>query len=142
MSVQSQTWEWTFDQPVAAMWPLMADTARFNEAASLPRHQITEIPRPDGSVHYFAKAKVGPFNVEWQDRPVNWVTGQWLEHTRWFKTGPLKTLGAEIRLEPHGAGSKVLYSVTMEPANLFGRLILGRLFSNTRVKFSRMAHEA
>jgi hypothetical protein len=57
MTVRSQTWEWNFDQPVSAMWPLLADTARFNEAASLPRHQITEIPQADGSVHYFAKAR-------------------------------------------------------------------------------------
>ena len=142
MSVQSQTWEWTFDQPVAAMWPLLADTARFNEAASLPRHQITEIPQADGSVHYFAAAKIGPFNIEWQDRPANWVTGQWFEHTRWFKNGPLKSLAAECRLEPRGTGTKVRCTVAMEPANLLGRLISGRLFSSTRVKFGRMAQEA
>jgi class 3 adenylate cyclase len=142
MSVQSQTWEWTFDQPVAAMWPLLADTARFNEAASLPRHQITEIPQPDGSVHYFAAAKIGPFNIEWQDKPVNWVTGQWFEHTRWFKNGPLKSLTAELRLEPNGAGTKARYTMALEPANLLGRLISGRMFSGTGVKFSRMVKEA
>ncbi len=142
LSVRSQTWEWNFDQPVAAMWPLLADTARFNEAASLPRHQIIEIPQADGSVHYFAKSKIGPFNIEWQDRPVNWVTGQWFEHTRWFKNGPLKSLAAECHLEPNGTGCKARYTVTLEPANLLGRLISGRLFSSTRVKFGRMAQEA
>ena len=143
MAAVSQTWEWKFDHAPAAMWPLLADTARFNEAARLPKHQITEIPQPDGSVHYFGAARVGPFDVEWQEKPVNWVSGQWFEHTRFFLTGPLKTLNAELRIEPDGAaGSRARYTVLIEPANLLGKLMLGRMFSSTRATFGRLASEA
>src|SRR5688572_3169809 len=100
MSAVSQTWVWKFEHAPVAMWPLRADTARFNEADKLPKHRITEIPQPDGSVHYIAAAKVGPFAVEWQEKPVNWVSEQWFEHTRWFRNGPLKVLSAELRIEP------------------------------------------
>lgn len=142
MSAVSQTWVWEFEHPPAAMWPLVADTARFNEAARLPKHQITEIPQADGSVHYFAAARIGPFDIRWQDMPVNWVSGQWLEHTRCFRNGPLKVLSAELRIEPDGAGSRVRYRVTIEPANLLGRLMLGRMLSSTRATFARLAQEA
>src|SRR5262245_48049799 len=129
MSVQSQTWEWIFDQPVAAMWPLLADTARFNEAAALPKHQITEVPQADGSVHFCGAARMGPFDITWQEKPVNWVTGEWFEHTRWFSSGPLKSLTADLHVEPNGAGTRVRYSMALEPANLLGRLISGRMFA-------------
>ena len=142
MTRLSQTWEWDFNQPPSVLWPLLADTARFNEAASLPKHQITEIPQADGSVHYFGAAKMGPFKLAWQEKPVNWVTGQWFEHTRYFRNGPLKHLTAELRLEPISSGTRARYTMSLEPANLLGRLISGRMFASTRVTFTRMVKEA
>lgn len=142
MTQLSRTWEWTFDQPVAAIWPLLADTARFNEAAALPKHAITEIPQADGSVQYFGAAKMGPFHLKWQEKPVNWVTEQWFEHTRYFQNGPLKSLTADLRMAPQGAGCRVRYTMALEPANLLGRLISGRMFASTEKTFSRMAKEA
>ena len=47
-----RVWEWKFASPPAAIWPSMADTARFNEAAAMPKHEIIETPRPDGSVDF------------------------------------------------------------------------------------------
>ncbi len=55
----SRTWIWQFDSPPQRIWPLLADTARFNEAAKLPLHDIEETPRPDGSVLYMARAERG-----------------------------------------------------------------------------------
>ncbi len=36
----------------------LADSARFNEAAELPKHEIEEIPRNDGSVLYIGRARI------------------------------------------------------------------------------------
>ncbi len=142
MTAISQSWSWEFDHPPSAMWPILADTARFNEAASLPKHQITEIPQADGSVHYFGAAKMGPFHIKWQEKPVNWVSEQWFEHTRYFQSGPVKLLSADLQLEPKAAGCRVRYSMTIEPANLLGRLMLGKMFSGTKATFTRMVGEA
>lgn len=142
MTATSQTWEWEFEHTPAAMWPLLADTARFNEAAKLPKHQITEVPQSDGSVHYFGAAKMGPFDIKWQEKPVNWVSEQWFEHTRYFSSGPVKLLSAELHLEPHERGCRARYSMIIEPANLFGRLIQGKMFSGTKATFTRMVGEA
>ena len=46
---ERQTWVWWFDQPPERLWPLLADTPRFNEAMGLPKYQVEEIPRPDGT---------------------------------------------------------------------------------------------
>jgi class 3 adenylate cyclase len=142
MSATSQTWEWEFAHSPAAMWPLLADTARFNEAAKVPKHRITEVPQADGSVHYFGAVRIGPFDVKWQEKPVNWVSEQWFEHTRYFQRGPLKLLSAQLHLEAAGRGCRAHYSLKIEPANLFGRLIVGKIFSSTKATFGRMADEA
>jgi hypothetical protein len=63
---KSHSWTWHFDQPIDAVWPIMSDTARFNEAAKLPRHEIEDTPQPDGSVLYIGRARKGPFKLEWR----------------------------------------------------------------------------
>src|SRR4051794_469610 len=62
---RSASWTWHFDHPPADIWPLLADTARVNEAANIPKHAITEIPQPDGSVQFFGRVKIGPFDLKW-----------------------------------------------------------------------------
>ena len=76
----TRTLIWRFDQPPGAIWAAMADTARFNEAAGIPKHRIEEVPKPGGSVRFFAKARKAPFRLEWEEIPVEWVDGQWLRH--------------------------------------------------------------
>lgn len=96
--LQSRSWAWSFKAPPGAIWPLLADTARFNEAAGLPRHTITEIAGPDGAVAYFGAATMGPFEINWQERPVNWIAEQFFEHIRDFSSGPLRQLCAHLQL--------------------------------------------
>jgi class 3 adenylate cyclase len=140
---QTATWTWSFDRPPADIWPLMADTARFNEAAKLPKHTITDVTQPDGSVKYFGRVKMGPFDLRWREKPVNWVAEQWFEHCRYFDSGPLKSLCAQFSLEPQGEGSVGHYRLSAEPANLIGRLILATgFFSSSAKTFGRLAQEA
>ena len=140
---RSQTWTEHFDSPPEAIWPVMADTARYNEAAGLPKHEIEEIPWPDRSVRYIGRARMGPFALEWDDGPVNWVTGQWFRHHRQFSRGPLKFLCATFRLHGDGEGSRGEYTVEAEPATLLGRLILATgFFPGAERTFRRMAANA
>jgi hypothetical protein len=75
--IRQATWTWWFAEPPERIWPVLADTARFNEAADLPKHRIEENLQPDGSVIYIGRAKVGPFEVAWRDIPVEWAAGRW-----------------------------------------------------------------
>ena len=67
MGEKSASWTWHFDRPPADIWPLLADTARVNEAAKLPKHAITEIPQPDGSVNVDGWAPIRDLNraMDW-----------------------------------------------------------------------------
>jgi len=53
---KSRIWIWHFDKALEAIWPLLPDTACFNETAGLPGHEIIETPREGGSVEYLARA--------------------------------------------------------------------------------------
>ncbi|MDP6574235.1 MAG: adenylate/guanylate cyclase domain-containing protein [Rhodospirillales bacterium] len=141
--VKSRTFTWRFDSPVGKVWPVLADSARFNEAAELPKHDIEEIPRDDGSVRYIGRARAGPFTLEWDDGPANWVDGQWFRHCRTFKKGPLRSLCATLRLSPDDDGCRGDYTLEAEAANLFGRLMLGTAFFQSAGRtFGRLADSA
>jgi len=131
LRVHRHEWVWSFDAPPAEVWPILSDTARFNEAAGLPKHDITETPQDDGSVLFTAVAKQGPFTLAWREEPVNWVANKWFEHRRYFTKGPLKTLFATLEIEPagpDGSQSRVLYVLEAEAANLLGELALRTVF--------------
>ncbi len=120
----SRTWVWRFDTPPESIWRILADTARFNEAAELPKQDIDETPRSDGSVVYRARARLGPFTLRWEEKPVNWVHAQWFEHCRYFEGSPFEYLCARLRLMPEGAGCRCEYTAEVSPRNWLGRTML------------------
>jgi class 3 adenylate cyclase len=142
--IYSRTFEWRFDRPPGAIWPALSDTARFNEAAGLPKHRIEEVGQPDGSVRFFAKARKGVFELAWEEIPVEWVDEQWFRHLRVFSKGPIRTLCATLRLEPDGRGGTVgHYTIDASAANLLGTLILATGFFRAAERtFTRLAESA
>jgi class 3 adenylate cyclase len=137
------SWTWQFDSPPEKVWPALADTARFNEAAAFPRYQVEAQAQPDGSVVYHGKSKVGPLRLAWRDLPTEWVTNRSFVHARRFQAGPFKTLIATLRLAPDGAGCRAEYILDVEPANLLGVLMLrAGMFRSLGKKFTRLAGDA
>ena len=133
------TWEWRFAEPPERIWPALADTARFNEAAELPKHRVEEVLQPDGSVIYVGRAKLGPFEIAWRDIPVEWSTGRFFRHARLFRNGPFRSMTASLALSREGAGTRADYTLEVEPANLLGCLILAAgFFRNTERTFRRL----
>ena len=128
----------------AAIWETLADTARFNEAAGLPRHDVFEQPQRDGSVRYFGAAKRGPLVLRWEDRPVNWVRNRWFEHVREFQCGPIAKLTAHFELDVDADGTFGRYTITAAPAGLLGWIMLhsGAFFRVAFRIFSKLACEA
>jgi len=124
----THTVEWEFEYPPDAVWPLLADTARFNEAAGLPKHPVRREEQPDGSVRFFAEARVGPVDLAWEEIPVEWVSGRWFRHERRFSRGPLARLTAEAEMRPAGTGTLCRYTMEAEPAGPLGRLLLAAGF--------------
>ena len=68
---------------------MLADTARFNEAARAPKYRMEEIPQPNGTVLRLARATVGRMRLEWEEKPYEWVYGRWFRQMRLFRKSPL-----------------------------------------------------
>lgn len=141
--VSKTIFNWDFDVPAHAIWKVLADTASFSEAAGFPKHNIEEIPQPDGSVHFIARGKVGPFSLEWDDYPQNWIDKRWFRHLREFRSGSIKSLCATYKVFAKPAGSQSRYAIEIEPANLLGRLALaGGMFGVIQHNFTQLANAA
>ena len=117
-----QTWTWHFDLPPERLWPVLADTNRFNEAMGLPPYALEETPQANGTVLRRGKGKAAGFTLEWEEKPYEWIHGRWFKQGRVFSKGPFRTFGPNFTLEPDGAGSKVTYTLEWEPLTLIGRL--------------------
>ena len=142
--IYKRTFTHSFAAPVQAVWPALADTARYNEAAGFPRHRIEERPQPDGTVRLFAAGHMGRVNLAWEEFPVEWVLDEWFWHWRVFSQGPLSTLGALARFEPTADGGCVChYEVQATAANAFGWLILNTaFFKSAKATFDALCDQA
>lgn len=140
---EKRSWSWHVDGPPEAIWSVLADTARLNEASGVPRQQIEEVPQEDGSVLYLGRAKIGPLQMAWREKPVNWVFGQWFEHCRYFTRGPLALLCARLHVTPEEKGSRIDYEIEVAPANLLGRLMLVTgFFGGVERSYVKMVQDA
>ena len=129
-----RTWSWTFNLPPEELWPVLADTNRFNEAMSLPPYALEETPQPNGTVLRRGKGKAAGFVLEWEEKPYEWIAGRHFRQAREFTKGPFRRFGPVFDLEaapsesgnPKG-GSRVSYALEYEPLTLMGRLFGARL---------------
>lgn len=140
--MKSHTMVWEFDHPPEVIWPLLADTARFNEAAGLPKHRVRQVEQPDGTVRFFAEAKMGAVQLAWEEIPVEWVTDRWFRHERRFSRGPIAVLIATAEFEATARGCRCVYRMEAAPANLLGRfLLVAGFFSGAEKNFSRLVED-
>ena len=135
-------WHWHFDLPPEKIWPVLADTARFNEAAKAPTYQLEEIAQPDGTVLRKGAAKVAGMAMAWEEKPYEWVVNKSFRQVREFTKGPFKRFGPIMEIEPEGSGSKVTYAFEAQPATLLGRLTGDSLMRKAGAIIERLAKEA
>lgn len=127
-------WQRRLKSSPEALWPLVADTNRFDKDARLP---IVSFADPEGPARDNGRRDVfltwmGQ-RIEWVEEPFQWVRPHRLSVTRHYTRGPLRRLTAAISLATDaGAGTLFTYELFITPANLLGRLAapiqLGRVF--------------
>jgi class 3 adenylate cyclase len=122
-TLQRRSWLWHLSQPPETVWPVISDTARFNEAAKLPKYQVEDILQGDGRVLRLARASVAGLRLEWEERPYEWVRGRSFRQTRIFRKGPLRRFGPIVELTPEGGGTLLSYTLTGEPKGILGTLL-------------------
>ena len=120
MPVIERVWEWHFAASPKALWPVLADTARFNQAIGLPRYTVSETPLPDGSVRRTGSARRFGRTLAWEEGVPEWVAPRRFAHQRRFHSGPLRLMASEITIDPAAdfageVGSRVRYRLSIEP---------------------------
>jgi class 3 adenylate cyclase len=118
-------WEWEFSAPPSALWPLLADTARFNEAAGLPRYSVTDLPQLDGTVKRIGAVRRFGVTITWEEGVPQWVAGRRFAHERLFPSGPLRRVATEIGMNPKANGrTRVCYRLSIDTRGALSGLIL------------------
>jgi len=122
------SWHWDLASAPEQLWPLVADTDRFNRDCGFPPVEVVPTaaikgPRTEGArrlrVHHLG------LEVEWDERPFEWTINRGFGVERIFHRGPFARILARCRLEPRApAGTRLEYQVWFTPANPLGRLAL------------------
>jgi class 3 adenylate cyclase len=118
-------WEWEFSAAPEALWPVLADTARFNEAAGLPRYEVTDLPQPDGTVRRIGRARRLGITVSWEEGVPQWIVGRRFVHERRFAFVLFGRVVTEIDMWPAGGGgSRVRYRLSIAARGRMAAVLL------------------
>jgi class 3 adenylate cyclase len=112
-------WEWELRSSPAALWPLAADTNRFNRDTEVPAVEERGAGINARRRLRFSKLGIG---VEWEEEPFEWVEPHRFSVVRRYVSGPLAEMRVAVELEPvEGGGTRVRYEVWARPRSLLGR---------------------
>lgn len=113
-------WRWQLDATPEALWPLIADTNRFNRDTGLPPVElVSEGPRASKVLRFTRLGVV----VEWEEQPFEWVRPRRFGVVRRYSRGPVAEMRVRVTLDPDGKGGTHLRYVTaIRPRGAFGVL--------------------
>lgn len=117
-------WHWDLKSTPEALWPLVADTNRFNRDSGLPALvQLPEQPgQPAENRQLFGRV-YGILPIEWEEEPFEWVYPQRFGVRRRYRKGPFLQMRTLTGLVPLPAGGTRLdYQVWIQPRGIFGWL--------------------
>ena len=119
-------WEWPLRSSPDALWPLVADTNRFDRDVGFP--SVERLPKAGGDDRkpgHRVRTKLGGIRIEWDERPFEWVRPQQFEVVREYLSGPLKNLRVLVKLMPGTAGgTQLVYQIWLQPRGLLGALLI------------------
>ena len=117
-------WQWRLQSPAAKLWPLIADTNRFNADTGLPPVTMVgedgSLPNARRQLRFY---RLG-LRVEWVEDPFQWVEGSSFTVTRRYLAGPIKEMRVVATLAPDGNGTTLTYEVWATGSGLLSRLAI------------------
>lgn len=144
-------WHWDLDAPPERLWPLVADTDRFNRDTGLP--PVTDV-RVEGEAHgpgeRHLRIRVAGVPVEWDESPFQWIAPRSFGVVRRYRRGPLREMRVEVELESlPGGRTRLHYGVQVQPRGLLGAfavplqigLLSRRAFGRTFARYARTARD-
>jgi class 3 adenylate cyclase len=147
-------WQFNLQSSPAQLWPLVADTNRFNRDTGVPT--LGSMSLPDISKNARRRMRLSAFGipVEWEEQPFEWVRPHRFGVVRRYSKGPVSELRVRVELEPRPTsegesqtGTKLTYEVWAKPKNILGSiaipiqigLISARNFERTLREYDRLA---
>ena len=129
-------WEFDLESSPEQLWPLVADTNRFNRDTGVPAVQSVK----SGSLkNERRRLRLSAFGipVEWEEQPFEWVRPFRFGVVRRYTKGPVAELRVFVELTPleksrdatptneasaahESAGTKLVYEVWAKPKNILG----------------------
>ena len=117
-------WEYELQSSPEELWPLVADTSRFNRDTGLP---AVELQQSEGEQRLgTARRRLRFFKfgipVEWEEQPFEWVRPFRFGVERRYLKGPVAEMRvlADLQPRPEG-GTRLTYEVWATPRNALGR---------------------
>ena len=124
-------WQWQLKSSPEDLWPLVADSNRFDRDSGNPRTEDlntpeNELPNAKLRLRYW---QFGIVPLEYEQEPFEWVYPEMFSVLRIFKSGPIGKAGATLRMEPLPDGGTLLrYHLWGQPGNPLGILAIPMMF--------------
>jgi class 3 adenylate cyclase len=147
-------WEFDLESSPAQVWPLVADTNRFNRDTGVPTLDAVSAPNISKNARRRMRLSAFGIPVEWEEQPFEWVRPHRFGVVRRYSKGPMSELRVRVELEPRATpegesqtGTKLTYEVWARPKNILGSiaipiqigLISARNFERTLREYDRLA---
>ena len=152
-------WEFDLESSPEQLWPLVADTNRFNRDTGVPE---VEAVAAKGTRMGNARRRLRLFflgmAVEWEEQPFEWTRPQRFGVVRRYTKGPITQLRVLAELIPReislpegrtSTGTKLVYQVWAKPRGILGWIIIpiqigiisGRNFAKTFREYDELAQQ-
>jgi class 3 adenylate cyclase len=132
-------WEFDLESSPEQLWPLVADTNRFNRDTGVPAVETLSNPGK-GLRNARRRLRLSAFGipVEWEEQPFEWVRPVRFGVVRRYSKGPIEELRvlAELipkekrrdasgeRTDEQSTGTKLVYQVWAKPKNILGLIAI------------------
>jgi class 3 adenylate cyclase len=126
-------WEFDLDSSPEQLWPLVADTNRFNRDTGVPAVETVAVgTKALKNARRRLRLSAFGIHVEWEEQPFEWTRPTRFGVTRRYSKGPITDLRVLVELTPRqaaaeaipgpdqGAGTKLVYQVWAQPRNVIG----------------------
>ncbi|MBC7911992.1 MAG: SRPBCC family protein, partial [Pyrinomonadaceae bacterium] len=117
-------WEYELQSSPEELWPLVADTNRFNRDTGLPTVEVRQGEGEERLRNARRRLRLFKFGVpvEWEEQPFEWVRPFRFGVERRYLKGPVAEMRVLAELQPRTeGGTKLTYQVWATPRNALGR---------------------
>jgi class 3 adenylate cyclase len=129
-------WEFDLESSPEQLWPLVADTNRFNRDTGLP--VVTAVQgQSENPKNARRRLRLTAFGipVEWEEQPFEWIRPSRFGVVRRYSKGPMAELRVLLQLTPTrpsdlspdpfpSEGTKLVYEIWAKPRNVIGLIAI------------------